>query len=83
MRIYKIKGHESAKCYVVSDSGQLALVSYTTVVCYTKNGKLYCTGLYSATTRKHIGWFLREFLPQFSYYDVKAIAGTEEGLDLV
>lgn len=39
-----------------------------------------CTGTYSQTTRKQIGWFLNEYLPGISYSNMKAIAGTRERL---
>lgn len=51
----------------------LYLKSYTTLVLAlnTKNGWLECTGTYSATTRKHIAAFLKEYAPSLHYYDVK------------
>ena len=33
--------------------------------------RLYVSGLYSATTRKQIGYFLKEYVPQLNYYDIK------------
>lgn len=52
------------------------LRSYTTLVIALniKDGWLECTGTYSATTRKHIGAFLKEYAPRLSYYDIKRIA---------
>lgn len=56
---------------VFNDNG-VHLVSYTTVVCSIDNdGFLTCTGTYSATTRKHIGAFLKEYAPTMCYYDAK------------
>lgn len=44
------------------------LVSYTTHVArVTKDGWLYVGGLYSATTRKHIGAFLKEMKRMFAF----------------
>lgn len=44
------------------DDGTIVLVSYTTPVAYIEaNGWLFIRGLYSATTRKHIGAFVREY----------------------
>ena len=41
--------------------GTVALISYTTpVIIITPEGWLSCNGLYSRTTIKHIGWFMRE-----------------------
>ena len=45
------------------------LVSYSTTVLELVNGILYVNGLYSATTRKHIGWFMREL--GMTYQDAK------------
>ena len=33
-----------------------------------------CTGTYSQTTRRQISWFLREFFPTLTYYDMKNAA---------
>lgn len=61
MTIRKFKDHRSAQaCVCEYDNGDKALVSYSTIVATTLNGWLLINGLYSATTRKHIGWFMRE-----------------------
>ena len=53
------------------NNGGLVLVSYTTPVIYIDaDGWLECTGTYIATTRKHIGAFMREYTP-VSYYTAK------------
>ena len=50
-------------------NGDIVLVSYTTdVVIISADGWLRCTGTYSATTRKHIGCFMREYAN--SYYQL-------------
>ena len=52
--------------------GTIRLVSYTTVVCeLTVDGWLTCTGTYSATTRKHIGAFMREYGRGLGYESAK------------
>lgn len=52
--------------------GGVELISYSTSVCYIDaDGWLYCNGTYSATTRKHIGAFLKEYGNGASYYDAK------------
>lgn len=62
-----------AQAGVIIDNDGTHLISYTTHVCtIDKDGWLTCTGTYSATTRKHIGAFMREYAPQLSYYDAKA-----------
>lgn len=55
-------GHKYAQTYVrIFDDDTVQLVSYTTTVIeITPEGWLHCTGLYSMTTIKHIGWFMRE-----------------------
>ena len=51
--------------------GAIVLFSYSTDVIYIdKDGWLTCTGLYSATTRKHIGAFMKEYT-KFTYQDAK------------
>ena len=57
------------------------LQSYSTDVIIVDKGLLECTGLYSMTTRKHISAFLREYYPDITFYDVKAIAGTSKKID--
>lgn len=62
-----------AQAGVIFDNHGTHLISYTTLVCtIDKDGWLSCTGTYSATTRKHIGSFLKEFAPNMCYYDAKA-----------
>jgi hypothetical protein len=55
-------GHKYAATYVrIYDDDTVELVSYTTtVITITPDGWLSCNGLYSMTTIKHIGWFMRE-----------------------
>ena len=75
----RLAGHEYAQAAVYENGNQLDLISYVTRVITVKhkNGKrmIECTGLYSRTTIKHIGWFVREYLPDLTYYDIKNIAG--------
>ena len=66
-----VAGHKyaQAKERIFTD-GTVQLVSYNTVVIeITPEGWLTCTGTYSMTTIKHIGWFMRE--RGFSYYLAK------------
>ena len=69
----KLKNHPYAQCSVrVYSDGSVVFTSYYTDVIYIdEEGWLYVTGLYSATTRKQIGWFLNEYVPAFSYRDIK------------
>lgn len=48
------------------------LISYNTVVIRVfHDGWLQVSGLYSATTRRHIGYFLRQFMPQITFQQIK------------
>ena len=71
----KLKNHPYAQCSVrVQIDGTLVFTSYNTDVIYIdKDGWLYVSGLYSMTTRKQIGYFLKEYVPQLSYYDIKCL----------
>lgn len=72
--------HPYAECYVKEyENGDIDFISYVTRVIsiVVKNGKrmIECTGTYSPTTRKQIGWFLREYAPDLNYHQIKAISG--------
>lgn len=58
--IIKFAGHKYAQAHMEPIHNGLALYSYTTRVAEVRNGWLHIFGLYSSTTRKHIGWFMRE-----------------------
>ena len=79
MTVKKLAGHEYAQACVTENGNEINLVSYVTRIITVKreNGKrlVECTGLYSRTTIKHIGWFVREYLPDLTYYDIKKIVG--------
>ena len=61
-----------AQAGIVKNKYGIHLVSYTTrVISIDPNGWVDCTGTYSATTRKHIGAFLKEYAPTLNYYDMK------------
>lgn len=88
-RSYKMDSHQYAKCRVsvYSEDGRMTCVllrSYSTNVCgiYLDESDgawhVFCTGTYSPTTRKQIGWFSRElcyaYAPcEIDYYAFKAI----------
>lgn len=69
--VEKITGHESAQAKIVRyEDGSISLKSYNTFVCgINPDGFIWCNGLYSRTTIKHIGWFAK--LIGCSYYDFK------------
>ena len=62
MTIRKFENHKSAAARIYEyEDGSRNLVSYRTTVCeLDKNGWLKVNGLYSSTTIKHIGWFMKE-----------------------
>ena len=69
----RLKHCPYGSCGVVFNSNGVHLISYTTLVCSIDNdGFLSCTGTYSATTRKHIGAFLKEYAPMCNYYNAKS-----------
>lgn len=86
---YKLASHQSAKCCVCvyRKDGRVTCVSlrsYSTDVCGIYLDEVdgawhvYCTGTYSQTTRRQIGWFARElcyaYAPcEIDYFDFKAI----------
>ena len=57
----KMQNHESALVRINEhNNGAKELISYTTrVLKLSSDGWLQVYGLYSATTRKHISWFMR------------------------
>ena len=71
----KLKNHPYAQCSVRElIDGSVVFTSYNTDVIYIdKDGWLFVSGLYSATTRKQIGYFLKEYAPFLNYYDIKSL----------
>ena len=57
-----VAGHEYAQAReIFFDDGTVLLQRYRTIVIkIDPEGWLRCTGTYSMTTIKHIGWFMRE-----------------------
>lgn len=59
--IRPVYGHKYAQAYVEETERGQALYSYSTIIIYIdNNGWMTVSGLYSPTTRKHIGWFMKE-----------------------
>ena len=68
---------------IIHDDGRKDLISYSTLVCTVdKDGWLTCTGTYSQTTRKHIGSFMHEVAPNFSYYTAKRCYENDEAINI-
>ena len=58
----KFNSHPYANCGVNETENSITLQSYSTIVATIDNdGWLTIYGLYSATTKRHIGWFVKEF----------------------
>lgn len=79
----RLSDHASAQCHVkLFDNGDIVFTSYRTDVLYynAKTHALICTGLYSMTTRKQIGWFLREYFPELNYHDIKRAYDRDEAI---
>ena len=62
METRKFKDHPYAKAWIITHhTGEQVLISYMTpVIEIDREGWLHVNGLYSMTTIKHIGWFMRE-----------------------
>ncbi len=73
--IMKLKNHPYAQCSVrVLLDGSIVFTSYKTDVIYIdKDGWLYVSGLYSYTTKRQIGYFLKEYVPCLSFQDIKSL----------
>lgn len=79
MTIRKLNNHKYANARVVIDNKDdciiYHLVSYTTLVATAAETSagwfLDCGGLYSMTTRQHIGWFLDDIGSPFTFQDAK------------
>lgn len=71
--IRKLSAMPYAQAHVeIDDDGTITLVSYVTPVCsLTTDGWFSINGLYSATTRKHIGAFMKEYTA-FDYFTAKS-----------
>lgn len=81
MKKLKLEAHKSAQCHVKTYPDDIIkLWSYDTMVIEIIETTLKCTGLYSATTRRHILWFLNKYAPNVSYQDVKKAVEKNGGL---
>ena len=57
----KLTNHPYAQCEIITTENTIACKSYQTIVATIENGWLRVYGLYSATTRRHIGAFVKEY----------------------
>ena len=59
--VRKFKDHPYAQARIIEkDKSNMTLVSYETEVAQLENDWLSVSYIKTATTRKHIGWFMRE-----------------------
>lgn len=79
----KLEHHKNSQCHItIENDGTINFISYTTLVIkaipvygsHREQYMLYCNGTYSKTTRKQIGWFLKEYFGDTTYYDMKRCA---------
>ena len=80
MTTRKFADHPHANAHICHfNDGTISLVSYrTTVLEISPEGWLTVTGLYSMTTIKHIGWFMKEVYKtgeKFNVYTGEVIGG--------
>lgn len=76
-RTYNLKNHPYSQCHITETEDKLVFTSYETdvIICDRKAQTIECTGTYSQTTRKQIGWFLKEYAPELCYAQMRDIAG--------
>lgn len=67
----KLDNMPYAQAGILKKGDDVQLVSYETIVCEIVGGWLHCYGTFSASTRRHIGAFMKEVAPQLCYYDAK------------
>ena len=71
MKIVNLNTTKTARVYF-NDDKSFTLVSYSTpVITVDADGWLVCNGLYSRTTIRHIGQFMRAYT-KGDYFDAKA-----------
>lgn len=74
IEIKKLSAMPYAQAHVeIIDKNNVYLWSYTTLVAKIENGWVTINGLYSATTRRHIGCFMREYVKGGSYQLAKQL----------
>lgn len=76
----KFEGHKQAQAHKENIFGGIALYSYNTKVAEIRNGWLHIYGLYSMTTRKHIGWFMKEL--GFNYQIAKQLYNDYKSMNI-
>jgi hypothetical protein len=72
--IKTLTNHPYAQCKIIINDNSIACQSYNTIVATINNGWLVINGLYSATTRRHIGEFVKEYA-NINYQIAKRLYG--------
>ena len=68
----KLTAHPYANARIEITDTATVFVSYSTaVIAIDRNGWASISGLYSMTTRKQIGWFLKEYAPAITFQMMK------------
>ena len=82
MKIRRFSDHPCAQATIIEyTNGAKTLVSYSTPVVYVdEEGWLRVNGLYSMTTIKHIGWFMREL--GFTYQLAKQLYNDRKEMNI-
>jgi len=87
--IEKFADHRYAQCHLRHyEDGTTALISYNTCAAeLDAEGWLRVHGLYSATTRKHLGWFAK-YLTEFfnirlTYHDLRDLYTSGDTMNLL
>ena len=57
----KLSAHPYANCEIITTANTIACKSYNTIVAIIEDGWLVVNGLYSQTTKRHIGSFVKEY----------------------
>lgn len=82
MTTRKLDNHRYSQCHVEITDAAVHFFSYSTLVCSIDDGWLSCSGLYSMTTRKQIGWFLKEYAPRITFQMVKQCVEDNTMIDI-
>ena len=71
--VKKLTDHAYSQCHIEIDAmGGIHFISYKTeAITISPAGWLTRNGIYSPTTRKQIGWFMREYCAPLTYYTAK------------
>jgi hypothetical protein len=81
MEIKKLQAIPYGQCFVeIVDEKNFYLWSYRTLVVKVENNFVTVNGLYSATTRRHIGAFAKEYL-NMGYQEIKRLYQENISLD--